>query len=344
VNTLLGHLAQFGSFLSQGEVLCTQGLTHLLQDTHAKSSFAAEITRRTGVELTGELTWHAEAFQPHDRGRPDLEARSFDDVPLVKIEAKLGAALSADQLYSYASGLQGRSSSAVLLVLVPRQRTDEARAIVTEAFGPPTDSRWHATDVTIAVICWEDVLASLRGGGSERSRHEVEQLEEMYQVLSGLYIAPLAGPEDLAAWRERETDFVNLVERATRRLTTDHRLLPMGVEPLEQVPEGLEPMGYQRRYVCRPLAGSSSCYCVGARDPFAGSLTPIWLRFNKTTPGFQMIAERLRASHLEPRLLSSSGHVWIPLDLPFRVDDERMVDALVAEAEEVAEVAYEGTG
>jgi len=35
MRTLLGHLAQFASFHSQGELLCTQGLAYLLEGTTA---------------------------------------------------------------------------------------------------------------------------------------------------------------------------------------------------------------------------------------------------------------------------------------------------------------------
>lgn len=344
MKTLIGHLAQFDSFFSQGEVLCTQGLAYLLHNSDARSRFATEITTRTGVTLPHDLTWRAEAYQAHDRGRPDLEARSASGLPVVKIEAKLGAALSAGQLQSYVDDLQGRSSRGVLIVLVPEGRIQEAARVVEGTFGPSKSGCWRPAGcegVTVAVVSWEEIFEALRSGGPERLQYEVEQVEDMYRVVGGdYYIAPLAGPEELIAWRKREKDLVDWVDRATRRLTTDGRINPIGMEPLEQAPEGLEPKGYQRRYVCRPLGEDWSCYCLGLRDPFAGHCTPIWLRFDKRTPGFAMVSERLRTSRLEPRLLSSSGHIWIPLDLPFRVDTEDVVNALVRQAEEVATVAY----
>jgi len=347
MGTLLGHLSQFGSFSTQGEVLCTQGLAYLLREhPDAQSAFTAEIASVTGVTIGNDLTWRAEAHQEGDRGRPDLEARTTGGVPTVKIEAKLGAALSPGQFQSYVSDLQGRSPESVLLVLVPRPRTEEATDVVTGVFGLSGPSPWRPTeypDVAIAVVSWDDVLAALGRGGSERFRSELEQIEAMYRVLGGDYIPPLAGPQELAEWRKRETDFVNLVDRATRRLTTHHRVYPMGVEPLKQVPEGLEPKGYTRRYVCRPLGEATSCFSIGARDPVAGIVSPIWLRFNKTTGHFRDIRDRLDASDLRPRLVPSGGHIWIPLDVPLGVDGKQMVNALVAQAEEVVRVAYQPT-
>jgi hypothetical protein len=162
----------------------------------------------------------------------------------------------------------------------------------------------------------------------------------MYRVLSGDCIPPLTGPEELAEWRKRETDFVNLVDGVTRRLTTHHSVYPMGVEPLEQVPEGLEPKGYTRRYVCRLLGETMSCFSVGVRDSFAGIVSPIWLRFNGTTGHFRDIRDRLEASDLRPRLVPSGGHIWMPLEVPVGVGGKQMVDALVAQAEAIVRVAY----
>ncbi len=43
---LMGHLAQFSSFSKQGEVLCTQGLKYLLENSDARVAFADWISTR----------------------------------------------------------------------------------------------------------------------------------------------------------------------------------------------------------------------------------------------------------------------------------------------------------
>ena len=72
-------------------------------------ALAAEVAVRTGIGNVEPLTWHAEVVQA-DQGRPDLEAQLADGVPVVKIEAKLGAELTANQLLSYQADLQCRNS------------------------------------------------------------------------------------------------------------------------------------------------------------------------------------------------------------------------------------------
>lgn len=340
--TLLGHLAQFGSFSTQAEFLCTQGLAYLLR-THksTRSALAAEVETRTGVRIGDQLNWHAEAFQD-DRGRPDLEARTADEVPVVKVEAKLGAELGVSQLQSYVADLKRRGPQGVLLVLVPARRTDEATKVVSGALGLSGPGPWPGSDERrfgVVVTSWDDLFDVLGRRGTDRSLHELEQLQAMYRVLSGDYIAPLAGIEDLRHWRERETDFLDVVDQVTRRLTTHHKVYPTGVEPLEHVPEGLEPKGYNRRYVCRPNGDAMSFFSIGVRDSFAEWVTPIWLRLHGDTGNFALIRQRVEASSL--RWLDSGGNIWIPLDVPLGVSGELMIEALVEQAEQVVRVAHQ---
>jgi hypothetical protein len=296
------------------------------------------------IKIDEPLRWRAEAVQ-EDRGRPDLEARAADGTPIIKVEAKLGASLPAEQLRVYEADLKRSGRMGVLLVLVPKRRTSEIAKLTAFALGLPGAGPWPATgdrSVAVAVVSWDDVFAWLRTCGGDVG-HEVEQLEAMFRVLDGDNIAPVADVQDLVHWRKRKDDFVNLIERATRRLTESlgsHRLLPLGTEPIEQqVPEGLEPLGYIRRYVCPVARPEWSCFCIGVRDSFAAWVTPVWLRFNARTADFALIRSRIETSPL--RWLESGGHIWVPLDVPTGVTGEQMVDALVAQAEEVMRVAYE---
>ncbi len=344
--TLLGYLARFGSFTTQSEVLCTQGLTYLLQ-THedARSALADEVETRTGVGIGDSLTWLPEALQA-DGGRPDLEARRDDDVPVVKIEAKLGAELGPDQLRSYVADLKCRNSGeAAMLVLVPKGRTAEAAKVTAEAFGRSGSGPWRLTDeqpsgiVVIAVISWDELFAALRVGKSERFRLELEQLQAMYRELISDFIAPLASDEDLRQWRSCETDFVRLVDQVTRCLTKRHRIYPMRLESLDHVSPEREPGEYHLRYVCPSVDDAASCYSIGVRDSFAEWVTPIWMRFHRDTVNFRLIRQRIKVSSL--RSLESGGHIWIPLDVLRDVSGEQMIKALVEKAEEVVRVAYQ---
>ena len=312
--TLLGYLANFGSFSTQSELLCTQGLTYLLQTyKSARSALADEVKARTGIGIGDSLAWLPEAQQA-DKAKPDREARTADGIPVVKIEAKLGAELGADQLQSYVADLRERNSGeTVMLVLVPKGRTAEAAQVATTAFGPSESGSWRVTDgrfsgiALISIISWDELFACLRAGKGERFLFELEQLQAMYHVLSGDFIAPLNSNEEVLRWRERETDFLNVIDQVTRRLTTKHQIYPMGSEPLEGASHESVPGDYRRRFVCSFDDDVESCFCIGLRDPFSEWVTPIWMRFHRDTGNFRNIRQRIEASTL--RWLDSGGHI-----------------------------------
>lgn len=222
---LLAHLARFGSFSGQSELLCTQGLLYVLQ-THgdARSAMARIIEERTGVAIDSAHTWHGEARQ-EDLGRPDLEARTTEGVPVVKIEAKLGAAVVEKQLHSYIDDLQSRNdSNSVMLLLVPAARTEEATdklASAVDQSGSGARPAAEAGRPTIGVIAWEELFEALCRESTGLLRYELEQLQAMYRVLTNGFIAPLADEAELRLWRHRWDEFVFVIDQVTRRLTTE---------------------------------------------------------------------------------------------------------------------------
>lgn len=339
---LLGYLARFGSFSAQSEVLCTQGLTYLLR-THedARAALADTVELLTGLAIGDSLTWLAEATH-EDRARPDLEARTADGVPVVNIEAKIGAELHESQLQSYVAHLQKHNArESALLVLVPKGRTSEATQVTSDALCLAGAGPWRVTDghrTGVAVMSWCELFDALQSGNAEQFRHELEQLQAMYRVLSGDYIAPLASIEELRRWQDREADFLNLVDQVTRRLTTRHRLYPMGFESWDDSAPESESRGYRRRYVSPVDGDMRPFYCIGVRDSFAEWVTPVWMRFHKDTVDFERIRQRIDASEL--RSLESGGHIWIPLTVPINAPSEQMIEKLFEQAKAVERVAF----
>lgn len=341
--TLLGYLAQFGAFSTQSELLCTQGLAHLLEKHPcAGSAMAEKVTQATGVAINESLTWIPEALQK-DGGKPDLEARTGNGTPLVKIEAKLGAAFGAGQFRSYWNDLRNRNGSeGALLVLVPAARLDEAAKAVADALCLEGTGPWRVRGGhrhAVATLAWEELFDALGKCQDEMSGFELEQLREMYRVLSGDYVAPLADIKDLLEWRERTADFISLVDKATRRLTTKPSVYPMGTEPVSNTPQEMEELGYRRRYVCRHLGDIETCFSIGVRDPFANTITPIWMRFRKDTGSFERIKKRIKAASINYE--KSGGHIWIPMNVEIDKSAEEMIQSLVEQAQKIMRVAYQ---
>jgi hypothetical protein len=344
---LLGHLAQFSAFSSQGEVLCTQGLAYFLREhSDARAALGAEISSRAGLTLPEDLQWRTEAVQDCNGGRPDLEGCRTDNVPAVKIEAKLGAPFGDGQLRSYLDALRRQLHQSVLVLLVPNRRVREAQNMIAREFSVDGKDPWRLAEypgVTVATISWEDVLTALAMCDNARLRDEVEQFAAMYAVLNDGYSAPLAGPDDLARWRTHEDEtgtFTKLVDRVTRELSGDRALNPMGKEPLAHTPDDLEPREYRRRYICESpdASGLGACFSIGVRDPFSGFDTPIWLRFHRDTPHFETIRARLESFKVTN--VRSGGHIWMPLDIPVGVGEEDLLKALLSQAQAIAQVAF----
>ena len=337
--TLLGHLAGFGTFSSQSEVLCTQALCYLLKSyPQASKAFAEEIEQRTGLHVPGSVEWQAEVVQ-EDRARPDLEGILANGTPLVKIEAKLGAGFAANQLGSYQSDLLQRNDKhSALLVLVPKQRLANTIGFAASELSLVGNHPWRVSkdcQVGVWALSWDELFVILEEGKDDRLSHEIEQLCGMYHGLMEDYIAPIASAEELEKWESRETDYIKLVERATKELSVGRAFLPLQRKP--EIENGNE-LNYVKRYVCQKIEGRECCYSIGVRDSFAEWITPIWLRFHKGTGNFKQIAERIQQSEL--RRLQSGGHLWMPLDIPIGQESDQMVASLVEQARAIESLAF----
>ena len=194
-----------------------RGLPTFLRIQMLVQLLGAYISRLTGRTVESGLTWRAEVRQ-RDHGRPDLEACTVDGKPVAKIEGKLGAALGEGQLTSYLDDLKERSGSGLLLVLVPRHRTEEMTTSVPSACRPFAlngNGPWQpvdASDLSVAVICWEEILEAMGTVCSEPFGGDLAQFQAMYRVLIGDDIEPITSDAEVLAWREKEGVYVNLVD------------------------------------------------------------------------------------------------------------------------------------
>lgn len=333
--TLLGSLARTGIFSRHSEYLCTLGLGYLLNQPTPNDAFADYLARLLGGEPVRALRWVTEAYQETDGGRPDLEGRRPDTTPVIKIEAKLGAALPADQLRSYATHLVTRNPTdrTVLVVLVPARRQAEAMQAVGEGLQVVLNEQGAAprTDRTpaVVVLTWEALLKALGGVADPHVRGDVAQLQTLYLALSGQETAPLT-PADLLRWKERELDFRRWVDEATRRFTkVTAKVLPMS-----------DDHGFMRRYVyVREVAGVRPEMSVGVREPFDPHTTPVWIRVARSSPLFEQMYPRLKAQYPWPKAIESAGDLWLPIDVSQEAAASAPVEYIVGRTEEAFEVA-----
>ncbi len=323
-DTLTGYLARTAAFAQQGELLCTLGLNYLLGDAPTRDSLAQFLSEKSGLEISYDLSWQPET-RHDDGGRADLEG-TVEGVTEVIIEAKLGATFGVGQLRSYASHLSAQNPDGfgLLAVLVPKNRLRAVAIVVKEEFALEGDEppwKVQPLGIVIATICWEDLFDRLADGVAEIQRCDLEQLRGLYLALAGLDIAPI-NKSAVLAWRAREDDFKAIVDRASRKLTTDHRVFPLRQMEAD----------YFCRYVCHHVNDLSPCFSIGLHDPFDPQETPIWMRYHHDTDLFPHIQQRARAL---ANPVESGGHLWFPLEVLTDRDSEVVVDNIVAQAEAI---------
>jgi hypothetical protein len=326
IRQLMTHLAQFGAFSLQAEVLCTRGLEYLLENDVVRKKFAALILEcvvsRSTVALPDDLKWRAEVRQ-WDGARPDLEA-TCGERPVVKVEAKLGAPLAVPQVRSYADDLAARNGSGIVVILVPAYRRKHAHKIAAELCKEQT-----ACPVAVAVTSWEEVVSKLGDDLVEPFGSDLAQFAAMYGALIAAEGKKITGEPDTEGNAEV---WETVIDSATRRLAEGGRLLPLGTENTAGY--------YRRRYICRRLGDKSPCFSVGLHAPLNEQTTHVWLRFTRSTPMFSVISDRLMVSPLSPRVVHDEHGLWFPIDVPTDVTAHEVIDAIVAQAEEVAQIAY----
>ena len=335
--TLLGELATLHCLASQGELLCTQGLTFLVNQPGAAEAFRKTLEFHSQLPLPRDLVWRAEPIQT-DKGRPDMEGRS-GATKWVKVEAKLGAKINLNQLLSFAGDLAEPARQFVVLLVPAKRRQEAERTLGTYPASRISESSWRfASGGLVVLMTWEHVFEQLGTSQGSSSQGNLEQLVGLYEELNAMYVAPVDadGAED----RARDPDLVRLVDRATRiegdRL--GHAVMPFGTERLVDGDGGSEMHSFRRRYVVAlDGLGRMVSLAVGVRPPFVGYKTRVWARLGHDSPGFKEIRARLdKAKETGRRKYETSGRqLWFPLEVPSGQHADDVVNELTRQLAEI---------
>lgn len=316
-DTILGRLAASGWFARNGEIALTSGLAHCLQkDPGAAGGFLELVRRCTASSLPEGLLWKTEDVND-EKGRVDVvghHATGDSSVPLVCLEAKVGADFADDQLPSYVRAQQRTVASAasqcVLVALVPESRLKAAREEVGRDMvvlgAQASEDHWVVPgppDCHVAVIAWDaalDVMQAVAGDASA----DLEQLRGAAQTLRGSDVPSLSEDDLHGNWRDRIDDLPLIIDRVTQNVT---RELGSKLAPWQPLASGGLEGGF--RYID---LDSSPSLAVGIRADRTSP--PLWARWHHVTRDFGSIAERLRSAGKHP-VEGEEGHLWMPLDI-----------------------------
>ncbi len=333
---LLGHLAQASSLYSQGEYLCTQALTYLLDHKEASEVFLSQLSIRLGTRLNHQVQWTSEPTQS-DGARPDIQGDSRATGQIIKIEAKLEAPFGDGQLKSYLDDLTMRAACGVLVIIVPNyRRLVVERAVRNTALQFEGSGPWklkRSPHILIEDISWEEVLAWLSQVDHRALQNDIEQFHALYQSLVHGEFQPFDSTGAISRWREQEATLRRLVDQLTRELTPNHqKLLPIGDESVL----------LHRRYVLQRIGHSKTFYAIGLREPITPETTPFWFRVHKDTGGFSDVAHRLTSTGEDFAVYSEAHHLWIPLQIPLAVDALDVLKDMRRQVAAIEQVAYDG--
>ena len=264
-------------------------------------------------------------------GRTDIEGQDASGRPRLIIEAKFGASLTVDQIQRYLA-LQADTCvghQAVLVVLMPTARTDDAKLLVRRALeGLP-----NPTSATVC-LSWDQILAVLSGalGETDRGARSVEadliQLAALVEARTRFVLNPLGAAAAGAGWQTRRAELVELVDAVTQQLAD-------ALNVLRGPQVGRRDITFAPSYYLKaagPVPGTF--FSVGLHSGFAAEgLTPMWIRFNKRT-GDGLAVRRIREylgddSLYASRLRLDRGNLWVPVDLDPLLADEALVESVV---------------
>jgi hypothetical protein len=333
---LLGVLAGQREFRGMGERLATIALARVLQCAPLRESALELLSDAAAQDLSGVVRFLPE-FAAHKGARPDIVGVDSDGRPLLIVEMKFGAQITPDQVLRYRRfqvGQLGCGSGATILLVPERRITDAGRAldIASEALlrdGPSVATGpWDG----LALVPWQEWLtwwdtafrALPHGPGS--TLDDARQFRAMCWSLLDSVVDPLGHAVSGPSWSDRREDILHLPELVAARLNAN--LWWEGFERLK---------GAERTY---PFLSRCSFDIerhlrlvrmeVGVRPDLAEhGKTPLWLRFNEYSDGFEALCMPLKASAYGTGLRMDRGHVWLPLELPPSAANDALLDAVV---------------
>lgn len=334
-------LAYLSNRLGSGaEDLATEALAFLLR-TPAAATGLLNHARRSCPLLTEPARYRTQDRSVTDDGIPDLVGVGPDGTTPLIIEAKFGAALTANQPVTYLQRLLDREEPSLLLFLVPTRReapiwaelqrrcADAGMELVCE--GGRSVGQWG--NITVAVSRWQDLLRDLELAPVPVEDHR-RQLSELEQLRG------LCEREDRNLFRPFTSEFLN--GDVGQRLLDLDELLNEVVNVLasegEASTKGLRwssGQGWFGRYV--KLAEWECLLKVDFRS-WGRESTPLWLRITDTrAPANQDLLNILEplVGTRHPRFINDGGLMQFSIGLPHGSERDEVFAAVDAQVREV---------
>jgi hypothetical protein len=344
-DTLFGHLAH--RFVSQRENLATEALSYILSRSAVARAAVIQLMASAGAKLPSDLRFRTQATSG-DQAIPDLVGEDEEGRQVFIGEAKFWAGFTEAQPVEYIRRLQP-GGGGVLAVIAPEARLSllwhELTRRCERAEVKLSEGKWWGTGMAAAeiipgrrlvLVSWRALLAAIRSAvdaaGEDRVVADVVQLQGLCESMDSEAFLPLSSEELTGSIGRRILQFNGLINEAYTRLAGQGIADGTGLRPTKG-------SGWYGRF-CRISGFPALLHCsMGMWGTHAN--TPLWLRVYG--PGWKA-RSRVVARALEP-LISRGGQVieerWgyeIPLELPTGVERDGVLDAVMRQLHEVADL------
>lgn len=283
-NKLLAHLSF--RLTNQHEVIVTEGLTYILQQSDICRRAVEDLARSIGCNIPEIVSYQSEVTG-ENKERPDVVGRTDTGQEALIIEGKFDAGLTENQPNNYLSRLPD-GSEGLLMFVVPELRVEGLWKAVTSRVGNNYDLPDHkelpdgskcvniGPSRKLLMVSWGNLLNALlqpaqRSG--EQICNDILQLASLCNRIEGESFKPFTS-EELTSTQigRRHRDLCNLVDSITDRLLEEGSVSIRGMKATPQKD------GYSR-YI---RFGDDECEVGGSvRLDYASwvlnEITPIWV-------------------------------------------------------------------
>jgi hypothetical protein len=342
--TLLAYLGP--RLADQPELLATEALTYLLQESRTVVDSLHHLLADAGVEVPRIASFRSQARQ--EEARPDIVGEDDAGHGVFVIEGKFWAGLTDSQPCKYLKEL-GKHGPGILLFLAPQLRQDTLwtellRRCDTLAQGGTSSVRLArlASGPCMALASWQTLLnAALRdleASGESRLQGDAAQLLGLCEQEDSEAFLPLRSEELAPAVPRRLIHLLQLIEDAVEKAV--HGKFASRKDPRKGAT--LKKAKYEAspgRYFCLGQVGVSLRLYFEHWAKHAD--TPLWLVIHGTNwkkDSLGSARHALRDLEDHSHLFVYNAGLYVPIDLPLGVERGAVLESIVRQIKAVADL------
>ena len=344
-NSLFGHLAS--RFSAHPENLSTEALNYILtRSTIARKTFL-KFLDQVGIELPEDLSFRTQMAE--DEGAiPDLVGKDENGNQVLIVEAKFWAALTDNQPVTYLNYLPNNLGG-VLLFIAPSLRFQTIwgelvrrcnNAGITVKSFPKTNTGLIfgkiGSDQAIVLATWRSILSfmlqALESEGEFEIASDIRQLQGLCESMDREAFLPIHAEEFGPLIAKRFLQYYDLVDKVLYRIKEE------GLADTKGLTQGSKRECYKRFFSMKGFG----CSIAFHRDYWATLReTPLWITVKSGDFKFSHKAKDLlsKLELQEPsRLIQINDELAIPLYLATGVEENDVIEDLVNQVKEIAEL------